>query len=686
MMVEHLETYLLATGQITPLAARQARFLARLLARVLSRSVSDTGRAEDARFVFLLALAALEKGTPRADKKFLRAPLSRKSVDGCLDVLEKEETPLAVECAGAMKDPDTLEAIDAVLDALFRDPALFAPLSGPVPAAADEWPLLVVDENSGLAGFSRYYKAVSGLEKKLGVLLKAPLDKIKDETAAQEALASIFGPESILPGGKFHLRQAAATALALRARFLIVSGGPGTGKTSVVTQILRALVRIFPVQPDRIVLCAPTGRAKAHMGETVDREIAALEKRASVDSRDSGLNNLKRQTVHGLLGIRPDGSSKYDGRNPLPYEVIVVDEASMVDLCLFSRLIDAAAPGCRVILLGDMHQLPSVEAGAVLGDLTERFGAMDGYPTVTKETAGWIGKILEKVPVDEEGGDRDAMALCGDKTGKAGLLADHTVILTKKYRSSVRDGEDEIAGFSAQVNAGDSAAAMKLLRGCTTGTVKLIEGKDADSVVAWLEEHDADKIEQLKKLNGLDPDAAESQETLSAAFDVLDASRILTLVHGGPRGRFAINRQAEKLLRKKLGVDDRKTFFPGQPVIMTQNHHALDLFNGDTGVAVREKNGSLKAVFRRGGRYLGFAVDRLTGLEPAFAMTVHKAQGSEFGEVLLVLPDYETPLLFRQIIYTGITRARNRVVILGSEALLKRAIETAEVRPGGVSL
>jgi exodeoxyribonuclease V alpha subunit len=685
LMVEYLEAYLLATGQITPLAARQAR--------VLSRSVKDGARAEDARTVLLLALAALEKGVPRSEKEYLLGPLSVESVKRHGDALEKEEThhsALSDECAAAMKDPDTCGKISAVGDALFSDPSLFAPLSGPVLAASDEWPLLVVDAAGRQTGFSRYYKAVSDLEKKLGERLNVPLDKVKDETAAHKALASIFGPETILPGGQFHYRQAAAAALALRTKFLIVSGGPGTGKTSVVTQILRALVRILEIQPERIALCAPTGRAKAHLGETVDREIAALEERAAgsgttADVRDSGLKNLIRKTVHGLLGTRPDGSAKFDEKNPLPYRVIVVDEASMVDLCLFSRLMAAAPPDCRIILVGDMHQLPSVEAGAVLGDLTERFCGMDGYPTLTEETAGWITAIMKNVAVEKRDSGT-AMVLSPDGICEAGPLADRTVILMKKYRSSAGGGEDAIAGLSAFVNKGEWKNALKILAGSGNDTVTLDDGKGGETTGQWLGTHYADAVDRLKKLRDLDLDAAESRATLDAAFAMFDKSRILTLVHEGPRGRNAINRQADRFLRKKLDLAGRKGFFPGQPVIMTINHHNLDLYNGDTGMVVQEKNASLKAVFRRGNRYMHFAVDRLAGLEPAFAMTVHKAQGSEFDEVLLVLPEYESPLLFRQVIYTGITRARNRVVILGSGEHLRHAIETPEARPGGVRL
>jgi exodeoxyribonuclease V alpha subunit len=681
-MIDALETYLNATGQITSLAVRQAR--------VLSRSVGDTGRADDARAVFLCALAALEKGVPRAEKEYLLAPLLEKNVKGWLGVLEKEQPRLSApsaECAAAAG------RISKVLDTLFIDPLRFAPLSGPAPASAlEDWPLLVVDISSGLAGFSRYYKAAGNLENNLDVLLKAPLDKVKNEQNIKEALAAVFCGESILENGKnFHFRQVAAAALALRTKLLIVSGGPGTGKTSVVTQILRTLVRVFPdLQPDRIALCAPTGRAKAHLGEIVDREIANLEKRAadagrSAHPRDNGLKNLQRKTVHGLLCIRPDNSAKYDNDNPLPYQVIVVDEASMVDVSLFSALIEAAAPDCRIILVGDMHQLPSVEAGAVLGDLTERFGGMDGYPTVTGETAGWIRKIMGKVPVEEKG-DVDAIALSADGIKKAGLLADHTIILTRKYRSLAQSGEDKIARLSAFVNNGEWENALKLLAECTDGTVNLDDGTGGNTINKWLETHYAAAGDRLKKLERMDLDAAESQKVLDAAFEVLGRSRILTLVHEGQQGRNAINRQAGKFLRNKMDIAGRKEFFYGQPVIMTLNHHELDLYNGDTGLVVQEKNKGLKAVFCRGNRYVSFAIDRLTGLEPAFAMTVHKAQGSEFDEVLLVLPEYESPLLFRQIIYTGITRARSKVVILGSKEMLQRAIETLERRPGGVRL
>jgi exodeoxyribonuclease V alpha subunit len=566
-------------------------------------------------------------------------------------------------------------------------------LTGQEPAdAAGSYPLLIADaKNHGRIGFSRYWRAASRLENRLrGILEKQTSPEIPDDKAA-DIIKRVFETDSILvPGRRFHFRQVVAAAIALRQRFLVVSGGPGTGKTSVVFQVLRALMRAFDtLEPDRIVLCAPTGRAKARLGESIDRGVEYLEKRpaAAGRERDLALKNLQRRTVHGLLSVRPDGSTKYDGAHPLPCQVIVVDEASMVDVHLFSLLLEATAPDCRIILLGDMHQLPSVEAGAVLGDLTERFIGFAAFPSLSPETAEWVKKVTEGVAVDTTKEDEAAVVLSGKEAlEKAGPLADHTVILTTTYRLS-----PALVKLGSFVNRGDGDSALRLIGDAgASEAAELDTSKGLSTIRHWLNKSQpAEKLACLRALKGIDLDAAQSPgvgEVLDTAFAVLDESRILVLAHEGERGRIAINRLAERMLRRQLDDSGGKGFYHGQPVILNDNFHALDLYNGDIGVVVWAKTRAMKVVFRRGSRYLVHSLDRLSGLEPAYAMTVHKAQGSEFDAVLLVLPEHKSPLLSRQIIYTAITRARKKVVILGSEEMLRLAIATREERPGGIVL
>ena len=699
-IINVLENYLLDTRQITMLAIRQAR--------VLSRHVTHENRVEEMRIVLLLCLAALHKGVPRADCAFLMKPLDPATVGQHAKNLDTRP-----EWAGLLIDPAPFSGIKTLLENLVRKPDIFTPMSGAVPQPdAVTMPLLISSRNSGRIGFSRYWCAAEKLDTKLRSLLRRDLEEQPDwqrsenefMRKANDVLKRIFGKESILAGGgRFHSRQAAAAALALRTRFLIVSGGPGTGKTSVVIQIFRALIRFFDpeIKPDGIVLCAPTGRAKARMGESVDKSIEEMEKISgqaglSQSNPDLTLKNLERKTIHGLLGARPDGSMKFNAQNPLPYQVIVVDEASMVDLSLFAGLMEAASPDCRIILLGDMHQLPSIEAGAVLGDLTERFLSREGFPTLTNKMAAWVENILIGVDIDKIAEERfKSLALPSDgEIRKAGALIDHAVILTHSYRSSEAHGILELCSY---INRGKADEAIKVIQeGRYSNTLQMETENENEEILRWLKSHYLG--EHLKTLEGLKnlqteavafndhPDFASVLSRLEAAFKILNSSRILTFGHEGITGRDSINRQADKLLRAALDKNQKARFFHGQQVILGQNHHDLDLYNGDLGIVVQSKNEGLKVVFRRGNGYKVQALERLMGLEPAYAMTVHKSQGSEFDEVLLVLPGHETQLLSRQIVYTGITRARFLVKILGSSAILKRAIEIQEERPGGVIL
>jgi len=690
-LLEALETYLADTGQIHALARRQAR--------LLCRTVADAELQKKARMLLLLNLAALARGAPRAPVAFLLRPLTRDVVEQHIIALAAEHPDMEIEWRTTVTDPKSSATIAALLDDVARSPLLLAPLTGEEPEdAAGGYPLLVIGkEQEGCMGFSRYWRAATILEIEIAHRLQDAPGTLSDETAAA-AITSVFGSDSILSGAAaFHDRQVAAAALSLRTRFLIVSGGPGTGKTMVVTQILRTLIRAFDeIEPDRIVLCAPTGRAKARLGESIDRSIDLLEVRPAHGSgteraRDLGLKNLSRKTLHGLLCIRPDGSTKYNRTNRLSHQVIVVDEASMVDLCLFAALLEAAAPDCRILLVGDMHQLPSVEAGAVLGDLTDRFAGMQGFPTLSRTGADWTNKLVRSVRADTGSPVHDASSLVlstPEMVSRAGRLADHALILIESYRST-----QEILTVSAYVNSGDSAGALRAIAGCDkAAAVSLDTSAGPDSIGKWLLTWYSDEnLVCVRELTDMDTDAVEDEHhpdhaatrsKLDRAFGVFDASRILTLAHEGQRGRRAINGIADRLLRPKLDKGSGRQFFHGQQVVLGQNLHSLDLYNGDTGMVV-QSGGGLKVVFRQGKRYSIHGLDRLPSLEPAFAMTVHKAQGSEFDSVLLVLPQYRSPLLTRQIVYTGLTRAKKRVCILGAEAQLQLAIDTREDRPGG---
>jgi hypothetical protein len=517
-LIDTLETYLLATRQIHALAARQAR--------LFSASLPEKNRCEEARIVLLLNLAALEKGAATADKEFLLQPLAGDAVNRHKEIFSNEQNGVSPEWAAALQNADTLATVRALLDNLLSDPARLSPLSGPFQeTGTDEKPLLVVAPPR--MGFSRYWTAVLRIEKFLRARLAAPLDETEAKRAA-EVLAPVFGNAAMLPAGShFHLRQAAAAALALRSRFLIVSGGPGTGKTTVVIQILRALLRYDEaLQPDRIVLCAPTGRAKARMADSVRAGISAIEAGPVVTNdaardRDLALQKVQALTLHGLLGARPDGSFRYNARFPLPCQVVVVDEASMVDVHLFAGLMDAVSPECRMILLGDMHQLPSVEAGAVLGDLTQIFMENDGFPTLSPKTNDWINTVVKNVSLDKTE-KADAMQL--SLAAKRPLLADHAVILTRSTRSI-----QAIQDVCALINKGDREGALSAIRDNEGACFTLVQDTGINNCLGKLrkciqEQYLSDSSkESVKRLNT----TAGDEEAVA----LLEGFRILCIGH-----------------------------------------------------------------------------------------------------------------------------------------------------------
>ena len=673
-----LQQYLIESRQIDALAVRQTNFIC--------RGVADAQSADELKIICLLVLALLQKGSPRADRHALTAPLDK-------ETLRLHAASWSVD---NNREPDWISTLeqassqtDTVLGNLFSCPTHYAPITGTPPSGNGTWPVLVVHRE--LVGFSRYWCSARMLEQKHLPLLLSEHITVPAESSVKTALNHVFSHRSFLDeGNHYHFRQIAAAALACRNRFCILSGGPGTGKTGVVLQILRTLLHVHPgISAGRIVLCAPTGRAKARLGESIDKGLATLAERNSgsdnaMDIRDNTLKLPHRKTIHSLLGQRPDGSFKYNRYKKLPWQVVIVDESSMIPLNLFAALLEACPDFCRIMLVGDMHQLPSVDAGAVLGDLTGSFSTIPGYPSLSTPVFSWIKEVTAQIIADGDSDEKSDMTVPGADTEKKETLTDHAIILTRSYRCA-----KAIITLADAINSGDSTAALKMLS--LAGKNKPIEFTSEtgmEPVAGWLDTRF--KQESVVAAYALVTARLEASdcapELIEAVRTLLHTSAVLTLTHEGIRGRKAINRRAEQLLRGKLHAFDNQRLFPGMPIILGTNHHDLDLYNGDIGVVIRTVTEGLKVLFPRGNTVRFVSLDRLRDYEPAFALTVHKSQGSEFDSVLLVLPEQENPLLTRQIIYTGITRAREKVEILGTEAVLKKAIERREERVGGVKI
>lgn len=673
-LVDNLQSYLVDTKQLDPLAARQAR--------VLCRSIVHEEARERARVIVLLNLAALGKGSPRASRKSLLAPMQNPVIRLYADMYRSEHGTDAPWTALG-ENQGWVDTLQSVVDGFFSNPQKTVPFAGGEPRQPGEtWPLLVVNDLH--SGFSRQWLAAAQLEMHVNQRLSEPSEPAPER--AGDALHEVFVVRSILPPGQsFHYRQVAAAALALRTRFLILSGGPGTGKSSVILQILRTLVRVFPeISPDRIVLCAPTGRAKARLGESLVAGLDTLAQDRETD--DEGLRNVHTSTLHGLLGMRPNGTFRHGHGNPLPSQVVVVDEASMVDVHLFAALMDALDRNCRLILVGDMHQLPSVDAGAVLGDLTERFAAIPGLAALSPDMEFWIDTVAGETGGETDRAVEGTRSAMDEKTKlDAGLLTDHVVLLSKSYRSATA-----ILDLARLINAGDSNAVQDLLNAHREPPVVSLDTRPGMAMVKeWLlNRFDSCALDLIRSFDHVairgDEDGAVLANTIASIKQFLFGSVILTLAHGGTLGRVAINVLAEKEIRSRLKQHQAGRFFHGMPVILCLNHHNLDLYNGDMGMVVRTKDRGLKVCFPRGNGCLLPAVEQLTDLEPAFALTVHKAQGSEFDRALVVLPEQSSPLLNRQIIYTAVTRARHAVTILSDRSVLAKAVNAFVRRDGGI--
>ena len=456
-----------------------------------------------------------------------------------------------------------------------------------------------------------------------------------DETLLRDGLKRHFGNAS-------DVEQKLAAATAVLRRFCVISGGPGTGKTTTVVKILALLAEQAREHRLTIRVAAPTGKAAAR----VQGAISGALDRLDLDMFAREMMPTEAFTLHRLLGARPDSVYyRHDRENPLSLDVLVVDEASMADLALFAKLLDALPGHARLILLGDKDQLASVEAGAVLGDIC----AASGYSRrFAKRLATVTGVAAGKIPRSA----RESVA-----------LADSVALLDRSYRFGPQSGIGKLARL---VNSGDGNAALELMR------------SGAHTDVAWRTAGSANPGSGLADsvADRLRPffEAVRSGAPPGEIFTRFDAFRVLCAHRRGPWGATAINRAIEDALDSHGLIAARHPWYAGRPVMISRNDYNLGLFNGDVGIALPDAAGRVKVFFAAGDALRSFAPSRLPDHETVYAMTVHKAQGSEFGEVLIVLPPEVSPIVTRELVYTGMTRAMSRVEIWGDEAAFRDAV------------
>lgn len=511
---------------------------------------------------------------------------------------------------------DELAALDGVPDAapVIREQLLASGVTGTADAPR-AFPLVL--DHGGRLYLHRYFDYERRLARRL--LASAQMPAREPSRAALDRLATLFPPR---PGEIEPDWQKAAAELALRRGLAVISGGPGTGKTTTVVNLLACLLEQEP--GSRIALAAPTGKAAARMTEAIRQRAghvpAALRERLPAEA----------STVHRLLRYHPERGFTHHQGNPLPVDVLVVDEASMLDLALATRLLEAVPAGARVVLLGDKDQLAAVESGAVFAELAQR-----------------------------------------------GTLGDVAVWLTRNHRFAADSG---IGRLAADINAGRADEAVAWLRESADRGVQWRPGvQDAPELAR---QGYAAYLETVRR----DP---RDVEAIHAAFGRF---RVLCAVRGGEQGVDAANgamaSHARSVLAGVAGAFEPlagSPWFTGRPVMVAVNDYARKLFNGDIGIALPDESGEPMVFFPDGGGgWRGIAPVRMPAHETAFAMTVHKSQGSEFDDVLVLLPAHRSAVLARELLYTAVTRARESVTLLATEDALRDAIGRKVARASGL--
>jgi exodeoxyribonuclease V alpha subunit len=571
---------------LPPLPAEFARVLARLV----------PGASDAARIAAVLAADATAAGHVCVD---LEAAAGRTALDGALAVPDL---------------PMLLRELET--DPLVAKPGGFAPL--------------VLDGHR--LYLHRYWHYETSLADAL-VARAGSRDESIDEAALRRALDRFFPSVNGAPD-----MQKVAAAIAASKRIAVLCGGPGTGKTTTVARVLAVLTELADVERMAIGLAAPTGKAAARLQSA----LAALPETASIAGQ--------AVTLHRLLGLGAGRAPRYRAATPLPLDVLVVDEASMIDLALAAKLVDALPAHARLILLGDPDQLASVEAGAVLASIA---GAGTAY---SPEMAARLARVTgQSVPVG----------------APASALSDSIVRLGRSYRFAESSG---IGRLAQAVRSGDTDGAVAAL--------------DAGGDAAWL---DADT-------EALGNAAFSGYSAYFAAIDrgaeplqcfaELARFRVLAATRGGPFGVHALNRAVERRRFARDAAVVHQRWYLGRPVMVTRNDYALRLANGDVGIVVRDAtmSGGVAVAFEAPeGGIRRFSPARMPECETVYALTVHKSQGSEFDTVLLVLPPAETQVLSRELVYTGITRARRRLAVLAQPGVLRAAIGVRVKRDSALS-
>ena len=523
----------------------------------------------------------------------------------------------------------------------------------------EEAPLIFDGERVYL---QRYFSFEAYLNSQINRLAQ-PLDV--DEASLKQGLAQLFTPDPAQPVDW----QQVAVAVALRRRFSIISGGPGTGKTTTVTRLLALYIQQQCLQHGAdfvpaIKLAAPTGKAAARLSESIAQARDQLNISPEIIQRIP----VEATTIHRLLGTIPNSKSfRHNAGNPLHLELLVVDEASMIDLPMMARLLTALPPQGRIILIGDKHQLASVEAGSVLGDICAWHLQAGNSQSVTAADL--------KYSVDQaEYLSRVCGLDAGSVAGGQRAVADSLALLRHSYRFDAASGIGQLA---AAINGGDATQIEPVLN-------KGYEDIDfiplsSDSYPQLTEAAAQGYSEYLRALRA----GTAPLEVLKAFARI----QLLAVLRQGVYGVEGLNQALEQRLNRMGLIQTSQQWYAGRPVMIVQNDHQLGLYNGDIGIVQPDEEGRMRVWFEdphHPDGVRGVLPSRLPGHETVYAMTVHKSQGSEFARVLMILPPEDGPLMTRELVYTGVTRAKQRLELYARLSSLKGATSRRTERASGL--
>ncbi|NBM95524.1 exodeoxyribonuclease V subunit alpha [Proteus penneri] len=468
--------------------------------------------------------------------------------------------------------------------------------------------------------------------------------------------------------------QKVAASVAITSPISIISGGPGTGKTTTVAKILAAFVMLTSNEKPIIQLAAPTGKAAARLTESLGNALAQL----NLSEEENKWMPKQAQTIHRLLGAQPESQQvRYHKDNPLQLDILVVDEASMVDLPMMARLIDALPLKCHVIFLGDKDQLASVEAGAVLGDIcrfSEDGFSQKRFDQINHLTQGELVKSTDTIPVSQT---------------PVSVVSDSLCLLRKSYRF----GEDSgIGQLAFAVNKGQTKTAITLLKKAEISPQQLeivLEHQDVSFIALESKESYLlmiqDAVNAYREYLTLVSQKASPDIILNA----FNQYRLLCARREGPFGVSGLNDRIEMLLHRQRLIrrptNSYQSDYIGRPIMIQRNDSTLGLFNGDIGIMLNNDEGEMKAFFQLpDGKLKAIQPSRLPQHETAYVMTVHKSQGSEFTHTALVLPDKFSPVVSRELLYTALTRAKKKLSLYASESMVRMAIQTRIQRRSGL--